>query len=217
MPLIKSGSREAVGTNISEMEAAGHPRAQAIAASLRNARQYGAHMASGGFTPPFAERTSARSMMQGFLHSSVPGRTDKLPISVSGGAYVVPSSHVAAIGQDNSLAGANILNRMFRMGPYGAPASPMHAAKAATPRLNLRAPAPPKATQPKFSKGGDEMGQGKETPIIAAGGEFVIPPEKIIERFGSLKKGHAALDKWIVDTRKKHAKTLQKLAPPKRN
>jgi hypothetical protein len=33
MPLIKSGSREAVGTNIKEMEAAGHPRAQAIAAA----------------------------------------------------------------------------------------------------------------------------------------------------------------------------------------
>src|SRR5882724_11881760 len=98
MPLIKSGSREAVGKNISEMVAAGHPRDQAIAASLRNAREYGAHMASGG-QPPLGEHMAARQIFrEGFLHSSVPGRTDRLPISVAGGAYVLPADHVAALG-----------------------------------------------------------------------------------------------------------------------
>lgn len=41
MPLIKSGSKAAVGKNISEMEASGYPAKQAIAASLSNQRKYG--------------------------------------------------------------------------------------------------------------------------------------------------------------------------------
>src|SRR5258708_1740046 len=123
MPLIKSGSREAVSRNISEMVHAGHPQKQAIAAALGNARKY----ASGG-------------AVQGFLHSTVPGRTDKLPISVSGGAYVLPADHVAALGQGNSLAGADIVNKMFKMGPYGMALSASHGARA--PR------------QKKFASGG---------------------------------------------------------------
>lgn len=39
MPLDKSGSREALERNIKEMVSAGHPAAQAVAASLRNRAQ----------------------------------------------------------------------------------------------------------------------------------------------------------------------------------
>lgn len=42
MPLKKGKSREIIGENISEMIAAGHPRKQAIAASLNAARKSGA-------------------------------------------------------------------------------------------------------------------------------------------------------------------------------
>jgi hypothetical protein len=42
MPLKAGKSRETIGTNIKEMEAAGHPRAQAVAASLNKARESGA-------------------------------------------------------------------------------------------------------------------------------------------------------------------------------
>jgi hypothetical protein len=209
MPLIKSGSREAVSQNISEMVHAGHPQKQAIAAALSNARKYG--RASGGVTPPFAERMAARQIFhEGFLHSPVPGRTDKLPISVSGGAYVLPADHVAALGQGNSLAGANIVNRMFKMGPYGATQMPMHQGMAPHPHLNLAAGKPPKLS----ARGG---GAGKPTPIIAAGGEIVIPPEKIIQKFGHLEHGHKALDQWVLDTRDEHIKTLRKLKPPKQD
>jgi len=211
MPLIKSGSREAIGTNIREMQAAGHSHDQSVAAALRNAREYGAHMASGGFTPPMGERFAARQQFrEGFLHSSVPGRTDRLPISVAGGAYVLPADHVAALGQGNSLSGANIVSRMFRSGPYGSSQTPLHSAKSSMPHLNLT----PKA--PKIARGGD-VGHGKPTPIVAAGGEIVLSPEQIIKRFGSLEKGHKALDKWVVETRKKHIKTLRGLKPPKKD
>lgn len=204
MPLIKSGSRAAISQNISEMVHAGHPQDQAVAAAMRNAREYG-HAAGGGVQTPMGERYASRQLFhEGFLHSNVPGRTDKLPISVQGGAYVLPADHVAALGQGNSLAGANTVNKMFKMGPYGMPLGGAKMAKASAPHLNLRA---------HMARGGHQ----KNVPIIAAGGEIVIPPDKIIARFGNLAKGHKALDRWVIETRKNHVKTLRKLKPPKQD
>jgi len=42
MPLIKGTSQKTISNNISEMEHAGHPRKQAIAAALDTARKSGA-------------------------------------------------------------------------------------------------------------------------------------------------------------------------------
>lgn len=42
MPLIKGKSKKVIGKNISEMEKNGHPKNQAIAASLNQARKSGA-------------------------------------------------------------------------------------------------------------------------------------------------------------------------------
>lgn len=210
MPLIKSGSKEAIGKNISEMVHAGHPQNQAVAAALRNAREYSDGFASGG-SPPLGEHMAARQIFrEGFLHSSVPGRTDKLPITVGGGAYVLPADHIAALGQGNSLAGANQVNKTFKMGPYGTTPTPLRGTGVKAPHLNLT----PKA--PKIARGG-EVGHDKPTPIVAAGGEMVIPPDKIIARFGNLEHGHKTLDNWVKKTRKKHIKTLRGLKPPKKD
>lgn len=212
MPLIKSGSRSVVSKNISEMVHSGYPQKQAVAASLSNARKY-AHMAAGGVSSPFGERMAARQAFhEGFLHSSVPGRTDKLPITVAGGSYVVPSSHVAAIGQDNSLAGAAILDKMFKSGPYGTSATSLHSAKAPVPKLGNLTPKPATA---KLASGGTPSGHPVE--IVAAGGEYVIPPHALIAKYGDLDHAHKALDQWIVSHRKTHAKTIAKLAPPKKD
>lgn len=159
------------------------------AEALATARRY----ASGG------------AVHEGFLHSTVPGRTDRLPISVSGGAYVLPADHVAALGQGNSLSGADIVNKMFKMGPYGSSPSALKGSKVSVPRLNLRSS--------KFVEGGT----AEPTDIIAAGGEIVIPPDKIAGRFGDLDRGHKALDKWVIQTRKKHVDTLRGLKPPKKD
>ena len=44
MPLTPGKSRKVIGQNIAEMEQSGYPAKQAIAASLSNARKYGAHI-----------------------------------------------------------------------------------------------------------------------------------------------------------------------------
>jgi len=42
MPLLKGKSRQVIGENISEMRRSGYPEAQAVAASLHQARKSGA-------------------------------------------------------------------------------------------------------------------------------------------------------------------------------
>lgn len=44
MPLAKGKSRKVIGKNIKEMEESGHPRKQAIAAALNQARKSGARI-----------------------------------------------------------------------------------------------------------------------------------------------------------------------------
>lgn len=212
MPLTKSGSRAAMSRNISEMVHAGHPQKQAIAAAYRNARKYGAKFAGGGGAP--IESMEARGLAHsGMIRSPVPGRTDKLPISVGGGAYVLPADHVAALGQGNSMAGADVLNKMLKMGPYatsgiGKIGTNLRAGRASVPKLGRM------TASPKFAKGG---ASGRHVPIVAAGGEFVIPPEKVAEiGSGDVDRGHKILDHWVNTTRKKHITTLRGLKPPKK-
>jgi len=155
---------------------------------------------------PWQERASGRALTHaGMIKSPVPGRTDQLPISVGGGAYVLPADHVAALGQNNSMAGGNILDSMFKLGHFGAPRS----AKPRMPRFGLR--------RKMFAQGG-APDQHKPVNIIAAGGEYVVPPEVVAEiGGGDLDHGHAILDKWVKETRRSHIKTLRKLKPPKQS
>lgn len=62
MPLMKSGSREAISHNIKEMRKAGHSMAQSIAASLSTARKY-KKMAEGGMVMPDAIKKLAQPEM----------------------------------------------------------------------------------------------------------------------------------------------------------
>jgi hypothetical protein len=287
MPLIKSGSRQAISTNIREMMAAGHPRKQAIAAALSTARKYAdggpvggfnkwladgplsteiedrtldyndrqraqiakdimmqkssgegigrlardagffdipspkyaprergramiplprpkPRFASGGFSggSPWQERAASRSIVHaGMLKSNVPGRTDKLPITVGGGAFIVPADHLAALGQGNSQAGASIINGMFGLGG-NKKGSLVKAMRPQIPKLK------------KMAEGGEV--ESKPVDIIAAGGEFVIPPGKVQEiGGGDLDRGHKILHQWVLRTRKQHIKTLKSLQAPK--
>jgi hypothetical protein len=263
MPLIKSGSKQAISTNISEMVHAGHPQRQAVAAALSTARRYGkkayggpietkggvegakrfmsslSNISSQGYEQRMKQqgeeasdisdavprgkafggpniesmimRGSSYGMRrEGMINSSVPGRTDKLPMNVRSGSYVLPADIPSALGQGNSNAGAVILNKMFTSSPYGLPA-PKSGGRPNVPRLGLKPQSP---NMPKFADGGKP---NDHVPIVAAGGEYLISPEVVQDiGHGSISAGHRVLDRWVMMTRKKHTKTLTNLPPPKK-
>lgn len=56
--------------------------------------------------------------------------------------------------------------------------------------------------------------RGKDVPIYAADGEFVISPADISDRWSDLDTGHRYLDKWVLAERKNLIRTLSTLKPP---
>ena len=85
----------------------------------------------------------------------------------------------------------------------------------------LQAPYPAfadQAAKPHLAaKGGSQGVSGEPTPIMAAGGEFVIHPDDVARvGGGDVKKGHRILDMWIIGLRKEAIKTLQRLPGPAR-
>lgn len=55
----------------------------------------------------------------GLIDSDIPGRTDKIPMKVPPGSYVLPADIPSALGQGNTKAGSEVLKKMFTSGPYG--------------------------------------------------------------------------------------------------
>ena len=210
MPLIKSASKEAVSANIRAEKKAGKPQAQAVAIALSVARR--ARKAAGGPTQqiPWAQRAAAQrlSFAGGMLNSPVPGRTDKLNLNVPAGSYVIPSSVVSFLGQDNSAAGAGVLDAMFGSGPAGSRMGGRRKFRSPKARMGKR------SAKYGFQEGGEVEAPTEEVPIMAAGGEYVVSPDVIMERFGDLEHGHKVLDQFVKEARKKHVKVLQKLPGP---
>ena len=99
MPLIKSGSRAAVSSNIRAEIGAGKPQKQAVAIALDVARR-SKRAAGGGMYNPYSMKNVERQVMHtGPIMSSVPGRTDKHAMNVPSGSYVVPAHVVSHLGQ----------------------------------------------------------------------------------------------------------------------
>jgi hypothetical protein len=77
--------------------------------------------------------------------------------------------------------------------------------------------------QSKFNKFTENLGfaDGGATdgvPIVAAGGEYVIPPEDVVHiGGGDLDHGHKVLDAFVKKMRQKTIKTLQGLPGPKKD
>lgn len=53
----------------------------------------------------------------GPLHSTVPGRTDHLPITVAAGSFVLPADVVSGLGEGNTNAGMQAVSEMFPLPP----------------------------------------------------------------------------------------------------
>jgi hypothetical protein len=190
MPLKKGSSQKIVSSNISELMHSGRPQNQAVAIALKTARDATrAKRAFGGHAPDFMMRNSGPQPHIGAIRSAVAGRTDHLPMHVPSGSYVIPADIVSAMGEGNTEAGFGILNASLQK--YGI--SPQTYAKGGA------------AADPKV-------------PIVAAGGEYVIPPEVVTEiGRGDIDVGHQELDDFVKKTRRQLIKTLQKLPGPKKD
>lgn len=138
-----------------------------------------------------ALRMARKAPYSGMIDSAVPGRTDKHDMAVAPGSYVIPADTLSGLGQGNTMAGADALNKLFKMGPYGSTAGG------------------------KFADGGSV---GEPVDIVAAGGEFVVPPDKVMEiGNGDLDRGHAILDAMVKHVRGKTVKQLSALPGPKQD
>jgi len=173
-----------------------------------------APMPEGGFAkggdvkPPWYQISESRNLMrQGALHSPVPGRTDALPVTAKKGAYVVPADVVSGLGQGNTMAGTKTLEAMFKTGPYG------------TTMPKMRRPSLPTGNRRNrgFAEGGEiPMGDDSGVDIMAAGGEFIVPPESVAEiGGGDIQHGHDILDAFVQKVRGDTIATMQQLPGPK--
>lgn len=123
----------------------------------------------------------------GPIHSPVAGRTDHLPMHVPAGSYVIPADVVSGYGEGNTMAGFKRLNMTFGH----------------------------KGGAPKGRAEGGAAMAGEPVPIVAAGGEYVIHPDAIINiGGGDMDRGHRELDAFVKASRAKTVKTLQKLPGP---
>lgn len=178
MPLKKGKSRATISSNIREMVHAGHPQNQAVAAALDMARKA---RANGGALAP------ARTF-SGPVNGHGPGRTDRYPLQVLSGSYVIPADIVSALGEGNTAAGNEVIRRMFFKG--GA----------------LRE-----------NGNGAKIGGGS-VPVIVAGGEYIIPPEVVEEiGGGDMNRGHSLLDAFVKKHRQRTVKHLKSLPGPARD
>lgn len=177
------------------------------------------HMAAGGpMTPmqstPWFDRRDASSIggdtyhPGGLINSSVPGRTDRIPLAVAADSHVIPADVVAGLGQGNTMAGSLLLDQMMSSGPYGIPL-PRGGHGAGPPR-------PPRAepTQGGFAGGG---AASAHTPILAAGGEYIVKPEAVLRLGGgNMKKGHDILDQFIHRMRAHNIEFAKNAPKPKK-
>lgn len=140
--------------------------------------------------------SSAKKMTVGSLVSTVPGRTDLHLTHVPSGSYVIPADIVSGHGQGNTLAGMKFLHKKFGMEE-------------------------PDATH-KLARGGraDEH-VGRPVKVKLAGGEIVVPPDKVhatMERLFkkkmTLDEAHKKMDSWVRESRKKLRRQLAKLPGP---
>lgn len=187
MPLDKSGSDVGFKKNVSTLmgEIGSSPHVKNQAQALAIS-----------YALKRRNRADGGAMHIGAIRSTVPGRTDKHDMDVPSGSYVIPAECVSNMGENNTDAGLAKLNEI------------MHYAPDKMRRFF-------KSSPPMGKASGGSVHDGSPVPIRAAGGEFVVPTDKVsIIGYGNTKHGHDVLDKWVLAKRKEHIKTLRGLAPP---
>lgn len=171
--------------------------------------------------PGAGQREASKELFHpgGLIKSGVAGRTDRIPMSVASDSYVLPADVISGLGQGNTLAGARIMDHALKSGPWGTGMPKMGRGRGAPP--------PPAPWHPShqtlpggFAAGGVPKGVSS-VAIIAAGGEFIVPPQ-IVQHHpmlgrGNMKRGHEVLDAFVKHVRKQTTKQLEKLPGPKKD
>jgi hypothetical protein len=184
MPLKPGKSQAVISQNIREMSKT-HPHNQAVAAALSTARKA---MEKGGSTEKHPK------VFHGPLKAAIPGRTDRLPIHVHSGSYVLPADIVSGLAEGNTEAGYEVVKRMIE---------------------DQKSKGGSVGMTKKYGLNGHYHEPRNIVPVIVAGGEYILTPEEV-EVFGDgdLNAGHKVLDSFVKSQRKKTIKTLRKLPGP---
>jgi hypothetical protein len=184
MPLKSGKSQSAISSNIRTEMDAGKPQKQAVAIALNTARKA---MEKGG-------KPKEAGVFHGPLKGPIAGRTDRLPIQVHSGSYVLPADIVSGLGEGNSEAGMAVIERMIED------------AKSSGGRVGMVS---------KYGLHGHYHTPRSKVPVLVAFGEYILSPEEV-EAIGDgdLDQGHKTLDAFVKSQRAKTIKTLKKLPPP---
>lgn len=138
----------------------------------------------------------------GPIHSAVAGRTDHLPMHVASGSYVIPADIISAMGEGNTMAGFKHMRTIFGGVPYTGQEEPYGVEGGP-----YGEPLP-----------GKSVGGSATVPIVAAGGEYVVTPEQVMQvGGGDLDTGHRVLDEFVKRMRAETVKTLKNLPGPKKD
>lgn len=217
MPLMNNPSKEAFSSNVAAERNAGRPRAQALAIAYAvQRRAQGGHADGGalgypmGGGIPWYARQEARSMDRyGMIHGATPGRADAKAFNAAPGSYIFPADVVSGMGQGNSMAGANTLSRMFKMGPYGS--APVGSPRGGgAPGINKSS----LGIRQRFAQGGAPGA----VPIHISDGEFAVPPEHLAMMDGAngdVDLAHSICDRMVALQRQKTIAHLSSLPPPR--
>jgi len=149
----------------------------------------------------------------GLFPGNGPGRTDNLPVNVPVDSHVIPADVVSGLGEGNTQAGSAIIDKMMNSLPYdveklGAAHGGAHSG---------RLPSAYQEPTPNVNSGFAGGGRPSHTKIIAASGEYLVPPAKVAALGGGdMDKGHKIIDAFIMKVRNKTKKELRKLKPPKK-
>lgn len=157
----------------------------------------------------------------GLIGGSGAGRTDRIPLSVPSESHVIPADVVSAAGQGATGHGARILEgALASHGPWGV----------AFPKM-VKGRGPPKAPGIGHAAGLGfaEGGEPQVTPILAASGEIVVPPEDVralgergvesgLAKNGEdvMATGHRLIDEMIAGIRAFQIEWLRHAPDPKK-
>lgn len=186
MPLKPGKSQATISKNVSELVHSGRPQKQAVAIALDTARKA---MERGG-----SSKKDHPKVFHGPLKAPIPGRTDRLPIHVYSGSYVLPADIVSGLAEGNTEAGFEIVKRMIED----------HRSKGGSVGMTN-----------KYGLAGHFHQPQEVVPVIVAGGEYILTPDEV-ELFGEgdMAAGHKVLDAFVKSQRKKTIQTLRKLPGP---